>query len=362
MKIAVVVGTRPELIKMAILIKRLKELNEDHLFIHSGQHYDYFMDGTVIDNFSLPQPDYNLKVGSGSHAITTSKVMKGVEEIIDKEKIDTIIVHGDTNTTLGASLAAVKMNIKIAHVEAGLRSFDRGMPEEINRLLVDHIANYLFTPTDIASENLKKEGITNGVYRVGQTLVDALDYVSKNFESIDFLNSLSLESKNFYFVTVHRQENTDDPLRLQSILKALRYIADHSNNPIVFSLHPRTKRKILDYHLFHLIQSKNIMILDPPTNFINSVLLQKNAKAVLTDSGGLQEESCILGTPCITLRENTERPETIECGANRLAGYSTDKLIHIVNTIDSDNKIWSHPYGNCGVSQKVLEIINNTHK
>ncbi|WP_010192871.1 non-hydrolyzing UDP-N-acetylglucosamine 2-epimerase [Bacillus sp. m3-13] len=325
MKIAVIVGTRPELIKMAVLIKELKKRDPNHLFIHSGQHYDYFMDGMVMDLFELPKPDHHLSVGSGSHSETTAKIMLKMEELILKEKIDLVVVHGDTNTTLAASLAACKTATKIAHVEAGLRSYDRSMPEETNRVLVDHLSNYLFCPTEGAVENLSKEGINTGIHLVGQSIVDAVTYISQGITPV-ILEKHSLQSDSYLFVTCHRQENTDSNLRLNGIMEALLHLATHTPYTVVFALHPRTKKILIKNNiLVWLINHPNVLVLDPPPNFQETIHLQQHAKIVLTDSGGLQEESCILGTPCITLRENTERPETVDCGANTLAGYDNKK-------------------------------------
>ncbi|MDX5475382.1 MAG: UDP-N-acetylglucosamine 2-epimerase (non-hydrolyzing) [Bacillaceae bacterium] len=353
MKLAVVVGTRPELIKMAMLIKELKKRNTSNLFIHSGQHYDYHMDGMVLSLFDLPKPDFHLAVGSGTHAYTTSNVMIQVEKLIKSERIDLIIVHGDTNTTLGASLAAAKSFVPIVHIEAGLRSYDKTMPEEINRIIVDHLSTYLMSPTQEAISNLKKEGITSGVYCTGQTIVDAIHYL-KNLKPFNVLNKYGLTYKEFYFVTVHRQENTDDVKRLHSIFKSL-YILANSEKKVVLSLHPRTKKILTQHDKYDELINSKIVTLDPPPNFFESIQLQHNASFVITDSGGLQEESCILGTPCITLRENTERPETVECGANILAGYKTESILNAIKQMKI--KAWKHPYGDVGISSRILDII-----
>ncbi|MEA3322034.1 MAG: UDP-N-acetylglucosamine 2-epimerase (non-hydrolyzing) [Bacillota bacterium] len=358
MRIAIIVGTRPELIKMAVLIKELKKRNSAHLFIHSGQHYDYFMDGMVMDLFALPKPDCHLGVGSGSHSETTAKIMVQMEKLILKEKIDLIVVHGDTNTTLAASLAACKTAAKIAHVEAGLRSFDRSMPEETNRVLVDHLSDYLFCPTKGAVENLKREGINREIHLVGQTIVDAVTYISNGVPPT-ILDKYSLKSDTYLFVTCHRQENTDNIDRLTGIMKALQQLATHTTFKVVLALHPRTKKilinnKLLDYFKNH----PNILVLDPPPNFHETIHLQQHAKLVLTDSGGLQEESCILGTPCITLRENTERPETVDCGANTLAGYDPLKIVQSVETNLNTPATWKHPYGSAGISTNIIEIMS----
>ncbi|TYS65736.1 UDP-N-acetylglucosamine 2-epimerase (non-hydrolyzing) [Sutcliffiella horikoshii] len=362
MKIAVIVGTRPELIKMALLIKELKKRDPNHLFIHSGQHYDYFMDGMVMELFNLPIPDHHSGIGSGSHSETTAKIMTKMEKLILNEKINLLVVHGDTNTTLAASLAACKTNAKIAHVEAGLRSFDRTMPEEHNRILVDHLSNYLFCPTEGAVNNLKTEGITKGVHLVGQSIVDAVDYISNSVPP-SILDKLSLNPKSYLFVTFHRQENTDNLFRLNGIVDAIHYLTTLSPYKVVLALHPRTKKILIENNLLKLlINHPHIRVLDPPPNFHESIHLQQHAKIVLTDSGGLQEEACILGTPCITLRENTERPETVNCGANTLAGFNTVKIIDAVKNVLTQQTVWYHPYGPPGVSDKILNILSQKTK
>ncbi|UAL48673.1 UDP-N-acetylglucosamine 2-epimerase (non-hydrolyzing) [Sutcliffiella horikoshii] len=358
-KMAVVVGTRPELIKMGVLIKEMKKRNSHHLYVHSGQHYDYHMDGMVADIFGLPKPDYNLGVGSGSHAATTAKIMVQLEEIIIREKIDTIVVHGDTNTTLGACLAAAKLSIPVAHVEAGLRSFDKTMPEEINRILVDNMSTYLFAPTEESVKNLNTEGINSGIYLVGQSIVDAIEHV-KHHNKINVLDIYGLDSKKYFFITVHRQENTDNPIRLHSIFSSILDLATHPESKLVLSMHPRTKKILAQQNLFQrLVDNPNIIILDPPPNFYHTIHLQYHAKLVITDSGGLQEESCIIGTPCVTLRENTERPETLECGANTLAGYQKEKILEAVKASILKKADWTHPYGKTGISKRILDIILN---
>ncbi|WP_078381392.1 non-hydrolyzing UDP-N-acetylglucosamine 2-epimerase [Sutcliffiella halmapala] len=359
MKIAVVVGTRPELIKMAVLINELKKRDSSHLFIHSGQHYDYHMDGMVSELFNLPKPDYHFDVKSGTHATTTATIMTKLEDIIVKEKIEKIIVHGDTNTTLAASLAAAKTFIPIAHVEAGLRSFDKTMPEEINRIVVDHMSTYLFCPTKDAIKNLHNEGIFNGIHHVGQTIVDAVEFL-KQVNSVDVLKKYQLSEKQYFFLTIHRQENTDNLLRLISIFLTIHELSQNSNYKLVLAMHPRTKKILQQHNMFDsLIKNNNILLLDPPPNFYESILLQQHAKLVLTDSGGLQEESCILGTPCITLRENTERPETIECGSNILAGYKRDTIIKAVEDSIMKSTDWTNPYGSPGISKRILDLITN---
>ncbi|MGY3716343.1 non-hydrolyzing UDP-N-acetylglucosamine 2-epimerase [Sutcliffiella cohnii] len=356
MKIGVVVGTRPELIKMAPLIKEMKKRNNQHLFIHSGQHYDFYMDGMVLDIFELPKPDYNLQVGSGSHSTMTANMMVQLEEIISKEKIDKIVVHGDTNTTLAAGLTAAKMNVPVAHVEAGLRSKDKSMPEEINRIVVDHLSSYLLSPTQDAVNNLRKENISSGIHLVGQTIVDSIDWLN-HIHHYDVLKKFNLQHKGYFFITVHRQENTNDLMKLQSIINAIKQIKSLGNYQVVLSLHPRTKKILHTNNMLQQLNLNKLLVLDPPPNFFETIQLQKHATVVVTDSGGLQEESCIVKTPCVTLRQNTERPETVTCGANLLAGYQVENIIKAIQDSLIKSTNWKNPYGEPGVSSNIMDII-----
>ncbi|WBL16290.1 non-hydrolyzing UDP-N-acetylglucosamine 2-epimerase [Sutcliffiella sp. NC1] len=356
MKIAIVVGTRPELIKMAPLIKEMKKRDNKHLFIHSGQHYDYYMDGMVLDIFELAKPDYNLQVGSGSHSMMTANMMMQLEKIILKENVDKIVVHGDTNTTLAGGLTAAKMNIPVAHVEAGLRSKDKSMPEEINRIIVDHLSSYLLSPTADAINNLKKENISSGIHLVGQTIVDSIDWLN-HINHYDVLTKFNLKHKGYFFITVHRQENTNDLMKLQSIIRAIKQMTLLENYQVVLSLHPRTKKIIQENNMLQQLSIDKLLILDPPPNFYETIQLQKHAKVVVTDSGGLQEESCIVNTPCVTLRENTERPETVKCGANIIAGYQVENIMKAINDSLLKSTNWKSPYGEPGVGSNIMDII-----
>ncbi|MEH7022081.1 UDP-N-acetylglucosamine 2-epimerase (non-hydrolyzing) [Priestia megaterium] len=360
MKYAVIVGTRPEIIKMAVLIKELKKCSFPHLFIHSGQHYDYHMDGVMLKTFQLPEPDFNFNVGSGSHSVVTSEIMKKTEGLILREGITAIIVHGDTNTTLGASLAAAKLNVPVIHVEAGLRSYDKAMPEEINRIIVDHLSTVLFAPTREAQDNLKNEGITKGVYVVGQTLVDSIQEVSTQIDTKNILNKYNLKAKEYVFVTCHRQENTDNENRLRSIIDNLNELSEINQHRVIFSLHPRTKERLKEFNLYSKLLNSKITILDPPVNFTESIHLQKEAQVILTDSGGLQEEACILKTPCLTLRDSTERPETINCGANRLVNLEKDNIPNIIRNSNVLKREWPNPYAIDidAPSKRIVEILN----
>ncbi|MFC1846985.1 non-hydrolyzing UDP-N-acetylglucosamine 2-epimerase, partial [Chloroflexota bacterium] len=306
MQIAVVVGTRPEIIKMAPVIKALEKNNADFFIVHTGQHYSYNMDGVFFKQLELPEVNFKLEVGSGSHAEQTARVLTGVEEIFINEKPDTVLVEGDTNSVLAAALAASKLHIKVGHVEAGLRSRDRHMPEEINRILVDHCSDYLFAPTEISAGNLLSEGIEeDNVSVTGNTIVDALKQnIEIAKEGADVLNDLSLSVKNYCLVTIHRQENVDSRERFASILDGLDKLGQSVEIPVVYPVHPRAGKMMVEFGL----KPVNLRLIEPQ-DYFSFIQLESNARLILTDSGGIQEEACTLHVPCVTLRDNTERPE-----------------------------------------------------
>jgi len=351
--IAIILGTRPEIIKMSPVIRECESQNLDYFILHTGQHYSYELDKIFFEDLNLPQPDYKLDVGSGSHAEQTSKILMGTEKILQKEKPDVILVQGDTNTVLGGALAASKMNIKIGHVEAGLRSYDRSMPEEINRILTDHISDLLFVPTEESRQNLLKEGIEDKkIHVTGNTIVDAV-YQNKKIADRkgDLLRKMDLTPKEFFLVTAHRAENVDNKKRLDGIITGLQQVQDKYTIPVIFPIHPRTKKMIEHFQ----ISTDGIEITDP-LGYLEFLQLEANAKLVLTDSGGLQEESCILGVPCVTLRENTERPETLSVKSNVLVGCDPDKIIEGVSLMaNADNK-WRNPYGDGNSGKIIIKI------
>lgn len=344
MKIVTVVGARPQFIKAAAVSRAIQLFNKKHfassrkriqeILVHTGQHYDYLMDKVFFEELELPKSDYHLGVGSGSHARQTGIMLEKIEAVLQKEKPEVVMVYGDTNSTLSGALAAAKLNIPVAHVEAGLRSFNRTMPEEINRLLTDHLSTLLFCPTDQALRNLLKEGIKDGrtriVKNVGDVMYDSILYYSKLAEKKSgilkklsfFTPNSTLSTPNYYLATLHRAENTDDPKRLKSILRALNEIGE--NTPIVLPLHPRTKKMIETYHLFS--KFKSIKFIEP-VSYLDMLKLEKNAKAILTDSGGVQKEAYWLRVPCFTLRDETEWTETIKSGWNVLAGAETERIM-----------------------------------
>lgn len=350
--IGIILGTRPEIIKMSPIIRECEVQNLDYFILHTGQHYSYEMDRIFFDMLDIPQPYYNLDVGSGTHASQTGKIMEGIENILLKEQTDVILVQGDTNTVLAGSLAATKLHVKVGHVEAGLRSFDRSMPEEINRVVSDHISDYLFAPTETSYRQLIKEGIDpEKIFITGNTIVDA---VSKNIEvaksKVNVLNDLGLSPKNYILVTFHRAENVDIKERLEGIITGLKLIKDYFSLPIIFPIHPRTEKMIENFGFS--LEGINVI---SPQGFLEFLQLEANAKFVLTDSGGLQEETCILGVPCITLRENTERPETLDVGSNVLAGVAPSVILsHAKNALA--DKSWKNPYGDGTAAKLIIDV------
>lgn len=362
MKIAIVVGTRPEIIKMSSIIgecKRRKQEssdNFDYFVLHTGQHYSYNMDQVFFEQLELPTPKYNLDVGSGSHAEQTGKILVGIENVLIKEKPDVVLVQGDTNTVLAGALAASKLHIKVGHVEAGLRSYDRGMPEEINRVLVDHISDFLFAPTEKSRQILLTEGIPEEkIFITGNTIVDAVHQNLKLAnEKENILEKLGLKQQEYFLVTAHRQENVDDKSRFQGILTGLQGIAKEHGLPVVYPIHPRAEKMIKEFDF-----EPNGINLIEPVDFLDFLQLENNARIVLTDSGGVQEETCILGRPCVTLRDNTERPETIDVGYNVLAGTQSEDIIDSVFSIMSNREIGGDsPFGDGNSGKKIIKILD----
>ena len=353
-KIAVTLGTRPEITKMAPVIRELERRKADFFVLHTGQHYSYNLDGVFFEQLKLQQPKYNVGAGSGSHAEQTARILVGVEKILLQEKPDIVLAQGDTNSVLATALTAAKLHIKVGHIEAGLRSYDRTMPEEINRILADHCSDYLFAPTEKAKAILLSEGIREEIISVtGNTIVDT---VYQNLEiarkQSRILETLHLTPKKYILVTLHRQENVDNRERFTSILQALDRAATEFKMPLIYPVHPHARRQIAEFNL----KTPKITLIDP-ADFLDFLQLESNARLVLTDSGGVQEEACIIGVPCVTLRDNTERPETIEVGANILAGTSPDKILESARTMLGKKKKWQNPFGDGKAAEKIVNIV-----
>jgi len=353
MKVATIVGARPQFIKLAPLSQRLR-LKCKEILIHTGQHYDYEMSKIFFDELGIPTPDYHLEIGSDSHGAQTGKMLIKTEEVLIKEKPDVVLVYGDTNSTLAGALAPAKLNIPIGHIEAGLRSFDRTMPEEINRVVTDHLSSFCFAPTQTAVNNLKKEGIENGVYLTGDVMYDAaLKGIEIAKANSQILAKLKIEEKGYFLVTLHRASNTEIFNNLSSIVEALIEI----DEKVIFPLHPRTQKALADYRLLDKLEGKSHLIITPPMGYFDFLLLEYYAKKILTDSGGIQKEAYFFKVPCITLRENTEWIETVEDGWNILVGTNKD-LIHQALAKFNPNSHQRNVFGDGKASEKIVKILN----
>jgi len=359
MKIVTIIGTRPQFIKAAVVSRVLRQTHLE-ILINTGQHYDVNMSDIFFEEMLIPCPDYNLNVGSSSHAKQTAEMMVGIEEILLKEKPDYALVYGDTNSTLAGALAASKILVPIIHIEAGVRSFNMTMPEEQNRILTDRISKYLFCPTETAVNNLKNEGIIRGVYNVGDVMIDAVLYYSKKLD--DFQHKYFFERlngiykkvsilKKWYTTTIHRVENTDNLDKMKEILSAL----EEFDAPVIFPVHPRTAHIV--EQLENLYGYKNILFVRP-ISYLDMLFFTKNAIKIITDSGGLQKEAYILDTPCITVRKQTEWIETLKEGANILANPQKDDIIHKAFNLRINCKKRDY-YGKGNASQQIVNIINS---
>jgi len=355
--ILIVLGTRPEIIKMSPVIRACSDNGLEYSVLHTGQHYSYAMDKIFFEQLDCAFPTYNLDVGSGNHGAQTAAILAGVEKILLKHPPGIVLVQGDTNTVCAGALAAAKLHIPVGHVEAGLRSFDRTMPEEINRIVADHISDQLYAPTEISRQNLLREGIAAEKITVtGNTVVDAVQQNIKiGHQKVHPLENLGLEPGGYFLVTAHRAENVDDSVRLGEILTGLRTVSDHFGLPVVFPMHPRTQKMVREFSL----STDGIRVIDP-VGYLEFLLLESKAALILTDSGGVQEESCILSVPCVTLRENTERPETIDTGSNILAGTDPEKILLAAERMIGIPRTWDNPFGSGDAARRIIDVINTT--
>ena len=354
-KILTIVGARPQFIKAATVSRELTRQGLTETLLHTGQHYDENMSDVFFSELGIPQPHYNLGIGSGTHAQQTGQMLSAIEEVLLDEKPQVLIVYGDTNSTLAGALAAAKVHIPVAHVEAGLRSFNRRMPEEVNRVLTDHISSLLFAPTKAAVRHLEREGISaNSIVDVGDVMYDAALYYSEKAEADSrILSSLDIQARSYVLATVHRAENTDDPVKLQAIFEALAELAQTTE--IILPLHPRT-RKALSEANFEV--GEGLRFIDP-VGYLDMVMLEKSARAIVTDSGGIQKEAYFHAVPCLTLRDETEWVETVDLGANRLVTPLTQE------TIVSEFKLLNgepvrtdaRPYGDGRAAQHIVEAL-----
>jgi UDP-N-acetylglucosamine 2-epimerase len=374
MRIVTIVGARPQFIKAATVSRAIQSFNREHppkrkiqeILVHTGQHYDYLMDRVFFEELEIPKPDYHLGVGSGSHARQTATMLERIEEVLQKEKPEAVMVYGDTNSTLAGALAAAKLYLPVAHVEAGLRSYNRAMPEEINRLLTDHLSAFLFCPTTQAVKNLSQEGIKNGkskvVRKVGDVMYDSVLYYSKIaekksaiLEDLGFRNPQSaIRNRQYYLATLHRAENADSIEKLTSILKALNHIG--KKVPVVLPLHPRTKKMIKAYHL--VLEIRNIRLIEP-VSYLDMLELERNARAILTDSGGVQKEAYWFKVPCFTLRDETEWVETVKKGWNIVVGAKERRIVSEIKKMKLRKRRvqTTEDYGSGKAGKKVTEIL-----
>ncbi len=328
LKILNIVGARPNFMKIAPLQREMERREDEFLplIVHTGQHYDAAMSDSFFDDLDIPAPDFHLEVGSHSHAVQTAKIMTAFEPVLLEQKPDWVVVVGDVNSTIACALVCSKLGVKVAHVEAGLRSRDRTMPEEINRILTDAISDLLLTTSRDADENLKNEGISAGKIKfVGNVMIDSLFFNLKKAELSRIREDLNLIEKDYAVLTLHRPSNVDEKGIFEGLLGALIEIS--KKLPIIFPIHPRTKVRIEEFGFSERIENSNIRLIDP-LGYVDFLRLYSGARLVLTDSGGIQEETTVLGIPCLTLRENTERPITIELGTNVLVGTNPEKIKH----------------------------------
>ena len=363
MKVCIVIGTRPEIIKLAPILRYCASHKIDYEVAHTNQHYSESLDKVFFDELGLEKPKYNLQVGSGAiafledstHGRQTAMMLERVERVLLKEKPDLVIVHGDTNSTLAGALAASKLRIPLAHVEAGLRSYDRDMPEEINRVITDHISDFLFAPTDKEAQILRREGVGNDrIFVVGNTVVDSLmQNLKQATKRHDMLERFGVKKSGFFLITAHRPRNVDNEKNLRGILSALGELHRKYGMPIVYPMHPRTQRM---FKRFGMKAPAGITITEP-LGYLEFLQLMSNAKLILTDSGGVQEEACVLRIPCVTLRENTERPETLDVGANILAGTDPKRILKSVENMLQKKPDWNNPFGDGKAAERIMEVL-----
>jgi len=359
--IVLILGTRPQIIKSALFIDLANEDDEIRLnIIHTGQHYDYEMTKIFFEELSLPDPTADLKVGSGGHAFQTANMMMRLEKALSKQRPDLVVVPGDTNSTLAGALVAAKLQIPVAHIEAGARSYDMSMPEEINRRLTDHCSTLLFTPTENCTKNLRKEGI-NRIHQTGDTMYDVLLQQMSRAEKNQICQQLGLQPRTYILLTTHRPENVDNPQNLKNLVYA---IAELKTIMTVFPAHPRTRKQLRKFRLYDKLQKQTHVKLIKPVSYHETLKLVKNAKLTITDSGGMQKEAFWLGTPCITLRENTEWIETVQLKANHLVGTNKERILETAQAILAEEeevrsrmRSLQNPFGDGKASQKAIEAI-----
>lgn len=357
---AVVVGTRPGIIKMSPLVKELNRQNINNILIHAGQHYSYNLDEKFFEDLRLPVPDYKLEQVKDCeyHGEQTAEMLAGIEEILIEEQPKVVLVCGDANYNLAGALAARKLNMVVGHVEAGLRSDDWRMPEEHNRVIIDHISEYLFSPTEEAKENAVQDNVKGDIVITGNTIVDAVhEHIEIAKKDSNILEKLGLKPDQYFLFTTHREENVDDKQNLQKIVAILKEMRGKYDKEIVFSMHPRTAKMLETFEMMEQVKNIEGVHIIEPIGYLDFLKLQSNSYLILTDSGGIQEESCILGIPCVTLRNNTERPETVEVGANSVAGLETESVLKAVEQMKQKSGDWRNPFGDGTAAETIIETV-----
>lgn len=358
MKIVTVVGARPQFVKAAAVSRVIQnefKTDIDECIVHTGQHYDENMSKVFFDELEIPKPAINLNISGGGHGVMTGGMLASIEGVLEKERPDWVLTYGDTNSTLAGALAAVKLHIPVAHVEAGLRSGNMRMPEEVNRILTDRVSDLLFCPTETALSNLASEGITSGCHNVGDVMFDVARFYSERAASqSSLLSDMQLQTGQFALATCHRAENTDNPKRLKGIISALAEIA--TTMPVILPLHPRTRAIVAEHNWEEKLIGVTVV---DPLSFLDMVALEQSAKIILTDSGGVQKEAFFYGVPCITLRNETEWVETVRFGWNTLAGANKKDILDAVDSIDLLQPVTQEVYGDGNAASKILNFLKS---
>lgn len=351
-----VLGTRPEIIKLSPIIRRCESYEYSFSIVHTGQHYDDNLNRVFFEQLELPEPDTNLAVGSKPPGQQTGEMIAGIERELNRIDPDVVLVQGDTNSVLAGAVATCKHSANLGHVEAGLRSFDRNMPEEINRVLSDHAADYMFAPTEKSKELLLEEGLSESrIVVTGNTIVDAVQDIKHiSDEKSDVLERLNISTDEYILATVHRTENVDNEERFRGIINGIQSFAEAISKLAIYPIHPRAAKQIDE---FEIEIPETIRLIDPQ-DFLDFLKLERNAHIVFTDSGGVQEETCILGVPCVTVRNNTERPESVSVGANVLAGTDPETIVNKGKEMAQRKTNWENPYGDGTAAEQIISFIN----
>ena len=358
-KVVTVVGARPQFIKAAAVSRAIRGMAGGRIrevIVHTGQHFDANMSDVFFSELDIPAPDHTLGISGGGHGEMTGRMLEQVERVLIEEAPDWVLVYGDTNSTLAGALAAVKLHQPVAHVEAGLRSFNRRMPEEINRIVADRVSTLLFCPTTAAVENLRAEGVSDGVHQTGDVMFDvSLFYRDRARQRSRVLATLDVEGTRFALATCHRAENTDDKARLLAILSALKKLSGHL--PIVLPLHPRTRKKVEEFGLTALVAGIKVV---EPLPFLDMIALEQAAAVILTDSGGVQKEAFFFGVPCVTLRDETEWVETVAAGGNTLAGADESRIVAAAGAALAGARVKDRaaPYGDGRAAHHIVDLLS----